>query len=335
MAASAAANVARFGLSSTRARCHRVGRGRISRAARGYAAADEASTADEALLSETSRARGWDERELGALRRHYAREGWVVVRRLVTHDVVDALHAATDALEAEAAAFTRSRRERGVYFEVQSASGRKGDQAVAPGMLRKITSPSKRSKAFASLTTDANVRAVCAQLCGVSDGARRRGTAAARSPTGPAGPTGPMGDRSSSMRCVVDQVNLKHPAGAGTGFPWHQDVSFLKPDARAACDAHGGCNAVVAMDPSHEGNGGFVVLGGTHRFGEKFSQTRDAYDGAADVSGNVFDLSRRFCPRLEPGDAIFFHPTLAHGSGTNHSPERRRIATLWFVGAGE
>lgn len=321
MAASVAANVARFGLSSTRARCHRVGRGRISRAARGYAAADEASThTDEALLlSETSRAEGWDERELGALRRHYAREGWVVVRRLVTRDAVDALHAATDALEAEAAAFTRSRRERGVYFEVQSASGRKGDPAVAPGVLRKITSPSKRSKAFAALATHANVRAVCAQLCGVSDGARRRGTA----------------DRSSSMRCVVDQVNLKHPGGAGTGFPWHQDVSFLKPDAREACEAHGGCNAVVAMDPSHEGNGGFVVLGGTHRLGEKFSQTRDAYDGAADVSGNVFDLSRRFCPRLEPGDAIFFHPALAHGSGTNHSPERRRIATLWFVGAGD
>ena len=333
--ASVAASVTRFGLSSTRARCRaarcrRFERGRISRAARGYAAADEASTADEALSSETPRAWGWDEHELGALRRHYAREGWVVVRRLVTPDEVDALHAATDALQAEASAFTRSRRERGVYFEVQSASGRKGDPAVAPGVLRKITSPSKRSRAFASLTTNANVRAVCAQLCGVSDGTAEEGSAA-RSP----GSSRSSSSSSSSMRCVVDQVNLKQPLGAGTGFPWHQDVSFLKPDARAACEAHGGCNAVVAMDRSHEGNGGFVVLGGTHRLGEKFSQTRDAYDGAAGFSGDVFDLSRRFCPRLAPGDAIFFHPALAHGSGTNHSPERRRIATLWFVGAGE
>ena len=107
-----------------------------------------------------------------------------MVRRLVTPDEVDALHAATDALQAEASAFTRSRRERGVYFEVQSASGRKGDPAVAPGVLRKITSPSKRSKAFAALATHANVRAVCAQLCGVSDGADDEGRR-----------------RSSSMRC--------------------------------------------------------------------------------------------------------------------------------------
>ena len=254
-----------------------------------------------------------------------------MVRRLVTTDEVDALHAATDALQAEASAFTRSRRERGVYFEVQSASGRKGDPAVAPGVLRKITSPSKRSKAFASLTTHANVRAVCAQLCGVSDGTAEEGSAA----RSPGSSRSSSSSSMRSMRCVVDQVNLKQPLGAGTGFPWHQDVSFLKPDARAACEAHGGCNAVVAMDPSHEENGGFVVLGGTHRLGEKFTQTRDAYDGAADVSGDVFDLSRRFCPRLAPGDAIFFHPALAHGSGTNHSPERRRIATLWFVGAGD
>ena len=226
-----AASVTRFGLSSTRARCRaarcrRVERGRISRAARGYAAADEASTADEALASETPRARGWDEHELGAPRRHYAREGWVVVRRLVTTDEVDALHAATDALQAEASAFTRSRRERGVYFEVQSASGRKGDPAVAPGGAPQDHLPSKRSRAFASLTTNANVRAVCAQLCGVSDGTAEEGSAA-RSPG-----SSRSSSSSSSMRCVVDQVNLKQPLGAGTGFPWHQDVSFLKPDAR-------------------------------------------------------------------------------------------------------
>jgi hypothetical protein len=42
--------------------------------------------------------------------------------------------------------------DRGVFFEVQSASGRKGEPAVAPGVLRKVTSPAKRSKAFRQLT---------------------------------------------------------------------------------------------------------------------------------------------------------------------------------------
>ena len=231
-----------------------------------------------------------------------------MVRRLVTRDAVDALHAATDALQAEASAFTRSRRERGVYFEVQSASGRKGDPAVAPGVLRKITSPSKRSKAFASLTTHANVRAVCAQLCGVSDGTAEEGSAAP-SP-------GRRRSSSSSMRCVVDQVNLKHPLGAGTGFPWHQDVSFLKPDARAACEAHGGCNAVVD-GPVARRERRVRRPRGTHRLGEKFTQTRDTRRRGGCFRGRLRPF-QTFLPAFGTRGRDILHPALAHGSGTNH-----------------
>ena len=63
---------------------------------------------------------------------------------------------------------------------------------------------------------------------------------------------------------------------------------------------------------------------------------RDAYDtsGASDALG-LFDESKRVVPALEPGDAVFFHPLLAHGSGPNESERRRRIATLWYVSRGE
>ena len=137
-------------------------------------------------------------------------------------------------------------------------------------------------------------------------------------------------------------MNTKAPFSEGSGFAWHQDASFLKPLARDALNRNGGVNVVVAMDASDAGNGGFEVLGRTHVRGEAPKTLRDAYDGAVEsvsalqnVAGTekkpLFDESFRVCPTLLPGDAVFFHPMLAHGSGRNPSARRRRIATLWYV----
>jgi ectoine hydroxylase-related dioxygenase (phytanoyl-CoA dioxygenase family) len=57
------------------------------------------------------------------------------------------------------------------------------------------------------------------------------------------------------------------------------------------------------------------------------------YD-ASQTLEHRFDTTHRIVPALAPGDAIFFSPWLAHGSGPNRSERRRRIATLWFVGSG-
>jgi hypothetical protein len=65
----------------------------------------------------------------------------------------------------------------------------------------------------------------------------------------------------SGLECLFSMTLL-------IGFPWHQDASFLKPLARARFEAHGGVNVVVALDQSEPGNGGFTVLGRTHRAGE-------------------------------------------------------------------
>ena len=256
--------------------------------------------------------------DAASLRAHYEREGWVVVRGVADAALIDALQAATDALQKEAETFTRSRRHRGVFFETQSASGRKSEEAVRPGALRKIGAPSKRGGAFAALVRSERIQRIARRLC-------FGGTSDSRD--------------SPKLRCAVDQVNTKAPDSEGSGFAWHQDASFLKPLARAEFDEHGGVNVVVALDRSDDANGGFEVLGRTHVEGEAPKTLRDAYDGATESvaklqseSSPIFDESYRRCPTLAPGDAVFCHPMLAHGSGRNASTRRRRIATLWYVG---
>ena len=248
----------------------------------------------------------WSDAEGDALRAHYAREGWLVVRAVADARLVADLQTAADALQAEASTLETSRRDRGVFFEVQSASGRKRESAVYPGALRKVTSPSKRHVAFRRLVDSEAVAAV-ARDCAASRGI---------------------------LSCAVDQINFKPPR-VGTGFPWHQDASFLKPLARERFDAHGGVNVVVALDPSDVDNGGFAVLGGTHARGEARARSRTPTTPPARrtlwVSSTSPNASSR---RSRPGDAVFFHPLLAHGSGPNESERRRGIATLWYVSRG-
>ena len=243
------------------------------------------------------------------LRHHYATEGWVVVRAVAAPTLIDALQLATDALEHEASTFTHSKRSGGVFFETQSVSGRKSDPAAEKGLLRKVGAPSKRHTAFRDLVGLERIHTVAREVCGVVG---------------------------SGMTCAVDQVNMKPPGGAGSGFPWHQDLSFLKPKALTSFNTHGGVNVVVALDRSSSINGGFEVLGRTHvSCSEETSKIlRNTYDGVTESAEklNLFDETFRVCPDLKPGDAVFFHPKLAHGSARNNSDQRRRIATLWYVG---
>ncbi|MCB9689415.1 MAG: phytanoyl-CoA dioxygenase family protein [Alphaproteobacteria bacterium] len=230
----------------------------------------------------------------------WEREGWFVVRALLDPRTVAALHEATDALEAMAASFEQDTSVRGTFFELQSASGRKREPALAPGLLRKITGPSKAQPPFARLHTDPRVRGLVVGL-GLSD-----------------------------PRCVIDQVNLKAPR-VGTGFPYHQDAGFLFGDARERLERSGGAHLVIALDPADAGNGGFEVLGRTHRVPREDLSDGHHYDTSTRNEG-VFDERFREVPSLAPGDAVVFHPWLAHGSGPNLSDRRRRLVTMWWVG---
>jgi hypothetical protein len=226
----------------------------------------------------------------------FQREGWLLVRGLLDRVKVEALLAATAELEREAARFERDTLVRKVFFQMQSASGKKGEPAIFPGALRKITSPSSGQPAFDRLRRDPQVLAAL-ESCGLV-----------------------------APQCLIDQVNLKLPR-VGSGFPYHQDESFLFGAALRRVQEFGGVNLVIALDPADAENGGFEVLGRTHQ-GALLDAT---YDTSA-TNGGLFDESHRVLAPLSPGDALLFHPRLAHGSGPNRSERPRRLITLWFGG---
>ncbi len=227
----------------------------------------------------------------------FEREGWYVAPALVGAAQVASLLDATQRLEHEAADFDRNRLLRGVSFELQTATGRRGEPPVFPGALRKIRFPSKRERTFQQLRSDPVLFAALDEL-GL--------------------PT---------PKCMVDQLNFKLPR-VGTGFPFHQDTYFVQGTSKTRIERHGGINLVIALDAADPDNGGLEVLGRTHSHEVAFT-----YDRASTNEG-VFDESHRTKLTLAPGDTLFFHPLLAHGSSHNRSDRQRRVVTMWFRGGG-
>ena len=264
--------------------------------------------------------------DAASLRAHYEREGWVVVRGVADAALVDKLHAATDALEAEAETFTRSRRHKGVFFETQSASGRKSDDAIRPGALRKIGAPSKRGGAFAALVrSGAHQGHRDASLFGRGRleraGLERAGLESSRLGAGShSALRGGSGEhegavlRGQRLRLAPRRVVLETARARRAGPKRRRERG--RGDGR-----------------ERRGKRRVRGAGQDARPRRAPKTLRDAYDGATEpvAALAVFDESFRRCPRLRPGDAVFFHPMLAHGSGRNVSARRRRIATLWYV----
>jgi ectoine hydroxylase-related dioxygenase (phytanoyl-CoA dioxygenase family) len=230
------------------------------------------------------------------IRERFDRDGWALVPRFLALREVEALRSATDQLASKGAHLLADAEIDGARYQVQSASGRRGEGAIGPGMLRKITFASSASVEAALLRNDRRVLKLIESI-GVT-----------------------------SPRWIVDQINLKAPR-VGTGFPWHQDVAFVAWQQRDAIAKYGGANLVIALDRADEVNGGFEVLSGTHAGGA----VNFDYD-TSDTNAGVFDESRRMLIPLDPGDAVVFHPHLAHGSGPNPSPLPRRLVALWFIG---
>lgn len=132
-----------------------------------------------------------------------------------------------------------------------------------------------------------------------------------------------------------DDVEFRHmeffakPAKVGMPSPMHQDNFYW-------CIAGGnGLTAWIALDYCDTNNGGLTYYKGTHKKG-----TIDHMDSFAPGSSQTIKdremlknmESVRVTPVLEPGDVLFHHADLIHGSEANKSDRSRRGLTMQFKG---
>ncbi|MDI1443609.1 phytanoyl-CoA dioxygenase family protein [Polyangium sp. 6x1] len=111
-------------------------------------------------------------------------------------------------------------------------------------------------------------------------------------------------------------------------FPWHQDYPFWPVDEPR------GVVVWAPLDPVDELSGGLSLAIGSHHSG--IGPAIDLHTGGAQSgsTGVPIDPARYEAhhARLDPGDAIVFHPLTWHASQPNRSGRRRRVwASTWLA----
>ncbi|MCS5618480.1 MAG: phytanoyl-CoA dioxygenase family protein [Myxococcota bacterium] len=128
----------------------------------------------------------------------------------------------------------------------------------------------------------------------------------------------------------IHNMLINKPPGVDGRHPLHQDLLYFpfRPADKVVA-------TWTALEPCNKENGCLVVVPGTHK-GELFKHVNMnwehqnmGYFGADGVGAH----EGRVHLEMDPGDTVFFHPLLLHGSGINKSQGFRRAISCHYASA--
>jgi phytanoyl-CoA hydroxylase len=119
---------------------------------------------------------------------------------------------------------------------------------------------------------------------------------------------------------VQSMLYFKPPGSRGQAL--HQDNFYLRAEP-GTCVA-----AWMALDRADEDNGCMLVVPGSQRWPILCTRKADTRLSFTDVTVPVPDPYQARPVRMEPGDVLFFHGSLVHGSAPNTTTDRFRRALI-------
>ena len=128
---------------------------------------------------------------------------------------------------------------------------------------------------------------------------------------------------------TIHTMLINKPPNVDGRHPLHQDLLYFpfRPANRIVA-------SWTALEPVTKENGCLVAIPGSHR-GELLKHEdpdieylNGGYFGAKDVDELI---EQRVHLEMEPGDTVFFHPILLHGSGRNRTPNFRRAISAHYT----
>jgi len=133
-----------------------------------------------------------------------------------------------------------------------------------------------------------------------------------------------IGPDIQSIHCML----INKPPGVDGRHPLHQDLVYFpfRPADRIVA-------SWTALQPVTRENGCLVVVPGTHRGALLEHEDVDweyVNSGYWGVKG-VGDDADRVHLEMEPGDTVFFHPVILHGSGRNRTEGFRRAISCHYA----
>ncbi|XP_076469348.1 phytanoyl-CoA dioxygenase, peroxisomal-like [Babylonia areolata] len=139
-----------------------------------------------------------------------------------------------------------------------------------------------------------------------------------------------IGDDVLAMHTML--INKPPDAGKKTSrHPMHQDLHYFpfRPAERIVC-------SWTAMQRVNRENGCLVVVPGTHK-GKLQAHVYPQWEGGVNKMYHGIQDYDPNQPRvhldMEPGDTVFFHPLLIHGSGMNRTEGFRKSISCHYANA--
>jgi phytanoyl-CoA hydroxylase len=119
---------------------------------------------------------------------------------------------------------------------------------------------------------------------------------------------------------VQTMCYFKPPGARGQAL--HQDNFFLRASP-GTCVA-----AWLALDRADEANGCLLVVPGSHRWPVLCTTAADTAHSFTDITVPLPPGTRPRPVPMDPGDVLFFHGSLVHGSNPNRTARRFRRALI-------
>lgn len=219
-----------------------------------------------------------------AQREAFARDGFLIVRRLVSAERIQSMRRV--ALEHLEAGIEPIEYEADVAYPGAPASR----DAEGGGTARRLLQAYDRDPVFAEWAGDARATAVAGQLLDTQ--------------------------RLHLTRCHHNCVMTKQPAFSSTTL-WHQDLrywSFQQPEL---------INSWLALGDETPANGCMRLLPGSHRLAVGPERLDAARFLREDLDGNRELIATATTATLAPGDVLFFHAGVFHAAGRNTTDQRK------------
>jgi len=129
---------------------------------------------------------------------------------------------------------------------------------------------------------------------------------------------------------VLDSLStnlFNKPPDVDSRHPLHQDLRYF-----ALRPASGIVGTWTAMGPCTRENGCLAVIPGSH-CGELAEHDNPDWDQVnfGFFAAQGVDIASRVHIEMEPGDTLFFHPLLIHGSGRKRSADFRRSISVHYA----
>lgn len=228
----------------------------------------------------------------------YRRDGYLVVRRVLSQDHVAECLAALSALATDPRLRPGQRDGSGAFIALEPGVDPAGVAAnQRADVIRKFGDFTDTSPALLRAAMSARLHAVLDALMGQG-------------------------------RVLLQEMALVKPPRVSGDKPWHQDAAYFR-----GSDPNLMFGVWIALDPATRENGCMEVIPGSHLRGPAPHVPAEDIN-LCTIRPDLVRLADRVALPMDPGDVLIFHSLIHHYTAANRSDQRRRALQFHYHQVG-